>query len=64
MLTLENLIGNLRPYEVQLQDRKKDEQLQPKRKVIAFKASSDTEDSDDEEGDIAIISRKFRKFLR
>jgi len=61
-LTLENLVGNLMAYKVQLQDRKKDE-LQPKKKVLAFKASLETEDSDDEE-DVAVILRKFKKILR
>ena len=51
-------------YEVQVQERKKDEQLQPKKKVLVFKASSDSEDSDDEEEDMAMITRKFRNFLR
>ena len=46
-MSLENLIGYLMAYEVQLEDRKKDEQ-QPlsKKKVLAFHASSDTDNSD------------------
>ena len=63
-LTLENLVGNLMAYEVQLQDRKKDKQLQPKKKVFTFNASSDSEDLDNEEDDIAMILRKLRKFLK
>jgi len=63
-LTLENLVGNLMAYKVQVQERKKDEQSQPKKKLIAFKASSDSEDSDGEEEDMAMITTKFRKFLR
>ena len=36
-MSLENLIGNLMAYEVQFEDRKKDEQqLQSKKKVLAF----------------------------
>ena len=37
IMSLKNLIGNLMAYEVQLEDRKKDEQqLQSKKKVLAF----------------------------
>ena len=61
ILTLENFIRNLIAYEVQLQKKRKDEQK--RRKYFAFKGSSDTKDSDDEEEDIAMISRKFKKFL-
>jgi FtsZ-binding cell division protein ZapB len=63
-LTVENLIGNLMAYEVQLEDRKRD--TEPKnKKVLAFKASSsDTEDTDDDEEEIAMITRKFKKFLK
>ena len=41
-MSLENLIGNLMAYEVQLEEQKKDEQ-QPlsKKKVLAFHTSSD-----------------------
>ena len=62
-LTLENPTRNFMTYEVQLKDRKYDEQ-QPKKKVLAFNTSSDTEDSNNEEDYISIISRKFKKFLR
>ena len=52
-------------YEVQLEDRKKDEQqLQSKKKVLAFHISSDLDNSDDNEEEMAMISRKFRKFLK
>ena len=40
IMSLENLIGNLMAYEVQLEDRKNDElQLQSKKKVLAFHTS-------------------------
>jgi hypothetical protein len=62
-LTVENLIGNLMAYEVQLEDRKKDNEPKNK-KVLAFKASSsDTEESNDDE-EIAMITRKFKRFLK
>ena len=62
-MSLENLIGNLMAYEVQLEDRKKNEQ-QPfsKKKEFAFHAFSDTDNSDDDEEEMAMLSRKFRKF--
>ena len=43
-LTVESLVGNLMAYEVRLQDRK--EESESKKKVLAFNASSDTEDLD------------------
>jgi FtsZ-binding cell division protein ZapB len=62
-LTLENLIGNLMAYEVQLEDRKKDEEPKNK-KILAFNASSDNEESDEDDEDIAMITRKFKRFLK
>jgi len=62
-LTVEDLIGNLMAYEVQLEDRKKDDE--PKNKSLAFKASENEEDTDsDEEDEIALFTRKFRKYLK
>ena len=64
-MSLEKLIDNLMAYEVQLEDRKKDEQqLQSKKKVLAFHASSDTDNSDDDEKEMAMFLRKFRKLLK
>ena len=64
-MSLENFIGNLMEYEVQIEDRKKDEQqLQSKKKVHAFHTSSDLDKSDDDEEEMAMISIKFRKFLK
>ena len=51
-------------YEVQLEDRKKDEQSFSKNKELAFHASSDTDNSDDDKEEMTILSRKFRKFLK
>jgi FtsZ-binding cell division protein ZapB len=62
-LTVENLIGNLMAYEVQVEDRKKDQEPVNK-KVIAFKASTDDEDSNSDDEDIALITRKFKRFLK
>ena len=64
-MSLGNLIGNLMAYEVQLEERKKDEQqLLSKNKVLAFHTSSDMDNSDDDEEEMEIFSRKFRKFLK
>ena len=64
-MSFENLIGNLVAYEVQHEERKKDEQ-QPlsKNKLLAFHTSSDMDISDDDEEKTAMLSRKFRKFLK
>ena len=51
-------------YEVQLEERKKDEQQHSKKKVLAFHASSDTDNSDEDEEEMAMLSRKFKRFLK
>ena len=52
-------------YEVQLEERKKEErQHYSKKKEIAFHASSDTDDSDDNKEEMAMLSKKFRRFLK
>ena len=63
-LTVENLIGNLMAYEVQLEDRKTESDTKNK-KVLAFNTTSDNEDSDDDdEEEISMFARKFRKFIK
>ena len=60
-MLLENLIGNLMAFEVQLEDRKNDEhQLQSKKKVLAFHTSSDMNNSDDDEE----AFKKIQKVLK
>jgi len=50
---------------VQLEDRKKDEQQSlSKKKELAFHASSDTDNTDNDEEEMTMLSRKFRKFLK
>jgi hypothetical protein len=62
-LTVENLIGNLMAYEVQLEDRKRDDE--PKIKSLAFKAAeSEIESENEDEDEFAFFTRKFRKFLK
>ena len=51
-------------YEVQLEDRKKDEQQHSKKKVLAFHTTSDMDNSDDDEEEMAMLSRKFKRFLK
>ena len=60
-LILENLVGNLIVYKVQLQER---QERMTKEESFTFNVSSGMEESDNEKEDIAIISRKFRKFLK
>ena len=49
-------------YEVQLEDRKKDEQQSlSKKKELAFHASSDADNSDKDEEEMAMLSKKFLK---
>ena len=60
-MKIEELIGNLMSYEVQLQGRK--ESKATEKKSIAFKATTgDSEQDSDEE--IAFMTRNFRKFLK
>ena len=54
-LTLENLVGNLMAYEVQLQDRWENEQ--PKKKLLAFNASSDTDTTDKETTNMCVMAQ-------
>ena len=47
-------------YEIQIKDRNKSEQQhKSKKKVLAFHASSDTEDSDDEKLKIVIFQENL-----
>ena len=60
-MKIEELIGNLMSYEVQLQSRR--ESKATEKKSIAFKATTgDSEPESDEE--IAYMTRNFKKFLK
>ncbi|GAV67549.1 DUF4219 domain-containing protein/UBN2 domain-containing protein, partial [Cephalotus follicularis] len=63
-LPLEELLGSLMTHEMTIQNHEDDEeQDKKKKKVIAFKSStadSSDEDSDDE---MALIARRFKKYL-
>ena len=61
-MSLENLIGNLVEYEVQLEDRKKDEQQpQSKKKVLAFHTSSDMDNSDDDKEEMTMFQENSER---
>ena len=50
---------------MQLEDRKNDElQLLLKKKVLAFHTSSDMDNLDDDDEEMAMLSRKLKKFLK
>ncbi|GAV84760.1 UBN2 domain-containing protein, partial [Cephalotus follicularis] len=63
-LPLEELLGSLMTHEMTIKNHEDDEeQDKKKKKVIAFKystANSSEEDSDDE---MALITRRFKKYL-
>src|SRR3954466_13594760 len=60
ILIIENLIGNLMAYEVNLQERRKNEF---RKKSIAFKAIEDHDESNDDD-DINLMTRAFRTFIK
>src|SRR4051812_38656214 len=59
-LSVENLIGNLMAYDVNLQERRKEES---RKKSIAFKAIEDHDESN-EDDDINLMTRAFRNFIK
>src|SRR5436853_5243409 len=59
-LSVENLIGNIMAYEVNLQERRKEESM---KKTIAFKAIENNDDSNNE-SDLNLMTRAFRNFLK
>ena len=62
--SLENLIGNLTSYEVQMKEKENDENT-PKKKNLALKITTNAEDSDnDEDEDLALLTRKFNRFIK
>jgi len=61
-LKIEELIGNLMSYEVQVQGRKDSKSAE--KKSIAFNALMDESDSSDGDEEIAFMTRNFRRFLK
>ena len=59
-MTLEQLMGNLMVYEVQKNER---EDQKSNKNSIALNADSNSEFFDSDE-DLALITRKFKKFLK
>ena len=60
-ITLDELIGNLQTYELRKNSQQKEEQK--KDRGLALKAHKDI-DSDLEDEDMALMSRKFKKFFK
>ncbi|GAV67297.1 UBN2 domain-containing protein, partial [Cephalotus follicularis] len=68
LLPLEDLLGSLITHELTMQKREDDEEKERKKKKVVALKSSTNEDSDDDEDDdndedLALFTRKFKKFL-
>ena len=67
-LPLEQLVGSLMTYEMNI--KQKNTENEKKKKVIALKTTTSKEESsgssseEEEDDDVALVSRKFRKFMR
>src|SRR5437588_20725 len=59
-LSVEDLIGNLMAYEVNLQERRKEES---RKKGIAFKAIEENDESN-EDDDLNLMTRAFKNFIK
>ena len=63
-LPLEELLGSLMTYELTQRQHAQDDE-DKKKKTVAFKSTSqDDESTDDENEDIALITRKFKRFMK
>ena len=60
--SLENLIGNLTSYEVQMQEKENDKQSN--KKVIALKKTTDSKSENENDEEIALLTRRFKRFIR
>ena len=66
-LLLEELMGSLITHEIMMRDHEKDEEEDKKKKIIALKSSIQEEEEelrDSELDDIALLTRKYKKYLR
>ncbi|GAV84761.1 UBN2 domain-containing protein, partial [Cephalotus follicularis] len=68
ILPLEDLLGSLMTYELTMQKRVEDEEKERrKKKVVALKSSeiknSDNDEDDFDDEDLALFTRKFKRFL-
>ena len=60
---MEELIGSLMTYEINLA-KKQQEREDKKKKSIALKATTKEEEEVEEDEDLALITRKFNKFIK
>ncbi|GAV92372.1 UBN2 domain-containing protein, partial [Cephalotus follicularis] len=60
ILPLEQLLGSLMTHETTMKNH---ENVEVKKKSIAFKASKEDSESD-EDGDVALITSQFKRFLK
>ncbi|GAV68055.1 zf-CCHC domain-containing protein/DUF4219 domain-containing protein/UBN2 domain-containing protein [Cephalotus follicularis] len=64
ILPLEDLLGSLTTHELTMQKRVDDEEKEKKKKKVVSLKSSEIDDSDDDDDeDLALFTRKFKKFL-
>ena len=67
VLSLDELVGSLMTYELEMNSNVEEEEVKPKKK-FALKSShhdhNNSEEESDEEKELALITRKFQKFLK
>ncbi|GAV84318.1 zf-CCHC domain-containing protein/UBN2 domain-containing protein [Cephalotus follicularis] len=65
ILPLEDLLGSLMTHELSMQKKDDDEEKdKKKKKVVALKSSTvEDSDNDDDDDELALFTRKFKKFL-
>ena len=69
-LPLEEFMGSLMTHEIMMRDHDKDEKEDKKKKTIALKSSTYQEEEEEEElsdselDDIALLTRRYKKYLR
>ena len=69
-LPLEELMGSLMTYDIMMRDHDKVEEEDKKKKIIALKSLTQEEEEEEEEisdselDDIALLTRRYKKYLR
>ena len=71
-LSLEELMGSLMTHEIMMRDHDIDEEKDKKKKKISLKSSTQEEEEEEEEeelsdselDDIALLTRRYKKYLR
>ncbi|KAH0769693.1 hypothetical protein KY290_013674 [Solanum tuberosum] len=61
-MTLDELVGNLKTYEMNVEITKRSDGS--KEKNLALKVTNENDESDRDDEDIALISRNFKKFFK